>query len=633
MDESAATEHWQALEPLEAKLTEWAAACPENIAHKRLIVLAEKARLQRQWMVASELYDEAIALATENEYGYEAALASELAAALYEDWNKPKIAQSYLFDAYSGYGEWGAVAKVRELEKQHSYLLNEGPYPLSASRSISAKLSIGIGNATTAYGNLQSLDLASILKASQALSGEIHLERLMTSLTKIVIENAGADRCALLLVEGEQWKIKAILDESSNSYQTNAEDSAVTLVDMALVDIERTESAPLPISIVNSVRRFSKTVIVPNAISHATCNRDRYVLKHQPKSILCLPIQYQNRLCGILYLENTQTTAAFTANHIEVLTMLASQAAISLENARLYEQQEALVKARTKALAAALDNLKKSQAQLVQTEKMSSLGQMVGGIAHEINNPISFIYSNIPAARDYIKDLTSLIAAYQQACPNPSAELTEIIEDIEPDFVVEDLNNLFSSMQTGAGRVRDIVLSLRNFARLDESDLKQVDIHEGIDSTLVLLHSRLDKEDGTLPITVAKRYGTLPAISCMASQMNQVFFNILSNAIESVEAKRRVSATDYEPEIVLSSEVKENSVYVHFSDNGVGMSEDVKKKLFDPFFTTKDVGEGTGLGMAIAHQVIEKHGGSITVESAVSEGSTLTLRLPIEASL
>ena len=264
--------------------------------------------------------------------------------------------------------------------------------------------------------------------------------------------------------------------------------------------------------------------------------------------------------------------------------------------------------------------LKQTQSQLIQTEKMSSLGQMVAGIAHEINNPINFIHGNIEHADGYINDLIELLALYQQYYPEPVEEIQNQIEAIELDFLKEDLPKISSSMKIGADRIRELVISLRNFSRLDECEMKITDIREGIDSTLVILNYRLKHG-----IKVIKEYGELPQINCYPAQLNQVFMNIISNGIDALE-----ELVNSAPIIWINAEASEsNCVKVKIRDNGPGMPPEIQENIFDPFFTTKSIGKGTGLGLAISYQIITKHQGTIEVNSQPGEGTEFVITLPI----
>jgi PAS domain S-box-containing protein len=286
-------------------------------------------------------------------------------------------------------------------------------------------------------------------------------------------------------------------------------------------------------------------------------------------------------------------------------------------------------------LEQAIRELHSTQSQLIQTEKISSLGQLVAGVAHEINNPINFIYGNITHASQYAKDLLNLIQLYQEHYPNPVAQIEELAEDIEIDYLMQDFPKILESMKVGADRIRELVVSLRNFSRLDESQMKRVDIHEGIESTLVILHHRLKATASRPAIEIIKEYGNLPKIECYAGQLNQVFMNILANAIDALEdynSKRSSSQIYAQPNTIKISTCAVNSdtVSIRISDNGLGINQEVVRKLFDPFFTTKPVGKGTGLGLSISYQiVVEKHRGKLQCCSVTGEGAEFVIEIPI----
>ncbi|MDJ0517965.1 MAG: PAS domain S-box protein [Trichodesmium sp. MO_231.B1] len=305
------------------------------------------------------------------------------------------------------------------------------------------------------------------------------------------------------------------------------------------------------------------------------------------------------------------------------------QGEIALQQSEKRERERALELEKT------LKELQNTQAQLVQAEKMSSLGQMVAGIAHEINNPISFIYGNILHTNNYIRDLLHLLQLYQKNYPDSVPEIQDFAEECEVDFLIEDLPKIVNSMNIGANRIKELVLSLRNFSRLDESEMKKVDIHSGIDSTLLILQHRLKTTAKQTETTVVKEYGDLPNIECYASQLNQVFMNIIANAIDVLEEQEIPGIITIKTEIHQMSErqVNQDCVKISISDNGRGIPDSVQKRIFDPFFTTKPVGKGTGLGLSISHQiVVEKHQGELKCRSNPNGGTLFEILIPIKAN-
>lgn len=299
------------------------------------------------------------------------------------------------------------------------------------------------------------------------------------------------------------------------------------------------------------------------------------------------------------------------------------------DRALIYSQQ-------AEELSKALKELQNTQAQLIQTEKMSSLGQLVAGVAHEINNPANFIHANLAHASEYTGDILDLLKLYQQTYPNPTPEICDRAENLDIEFLAEDLPKLMTSMQVGTKRIRQIVLSLRNFSRLDEADMKCVDIHEGLDNSLMILSHRLAATPEHPEIQIIKKYGNLPLVECYAGQLNQVFINTLTNAIDALEeANQNQSFQDLKAnpnQITIQTQLDKSQAIIQISDNGIGMSENVKQRVFDHMFTTKPVGKGIGLGMAIAYQiVVEKHAGMIAVDSTPGHGTEFTIQIPVKA--
>jgi two-component system NtrC family sensor kinase len=326
---------------------------------------------------------------------------------------------------------------------------------------------------------------------------------------------------------------------------------------------------------------------------------------------------------------------------VVVLTTLTLTAVISEQRRaeKNLRQSEADIRQKSCILEDALNELKHTQVQLIQGEKMSSLGQMVAGVAHEINNPVNFIYGNLDHANNYMRDLLDLISLYQEHYPHPVVEIEDKAEEIDLDFLMQDLPKMLSSMKIGAERICQIVVSLRTFSRIDQSEFKAVDIHEGIDSTLLILENRLKAKPERPAIKVIKEYGKLPLVECYPGQLNQVFMNILANAIDALDErdKQRTFAEIKElpSSISISTEItSDRQLAIKIADNGLGIPEEIKGRIFEPFFTTKPAGKGTGIGMSISYQIItENHGGLIKCNSWTGQGTEFVIEIPLRKQL
>jgi two-component system, NtrC family, sensor kinase len=303
------------------------------------------------------------------------------------------------------------------------------------------------------------------------------------------------------------------------------------------------------------------------------------------------------------------------------------------------EASQTNLQQRSQELEDTLHSLHKMQMQMIQSEKMSALGQMVAGIAHEINNPVGFIYGNLSHIKQYIDDLMRLVQLYHSYFPHPPIEIQKERKNIDLEFLEQDATKVLHSINIGTERIREIVLSLRNFSRLDESEFKAVDIHEGIDNTLLILQHRLKANDKSPEILVIKDYGKLPIIECYAGQVNQVFMNILANAIDAIEefnTKRNYQEIQAHPNCIkISTSVVDSQwVRIAIADNGIGIPTEIHTQIFNPFFTTKPIGKGTGMGMAISYQIItEKHGGKLEFSSTPEAGTEFVMQIPIQQTI
>jgi predicted ATPase/signal transduction histidine kinase len=619
----SSTEQATALEQVAANqlvLQDLADHAPMNFQAKFDLVKAEHCRVLGQKYEAIEYYDRAIAGAKENGCIQEEALANELAAKFYLDWGKERIAQDYMTNAYYGYANWGAKTKVQDLEHRYPQLLapilQQQQMALSATETVFSTIVIAPSQTSTTQCSSSgitsisnALDLATVLKASQALSCEIQLDKLLATLLRTVLENAGADKGALLMPRENQWFVEAVVTA----------DQPVQVQSVAL-----SSSSEVCHSLINTVKRSQEPMVIVDAAIHPTLMMDTYIMQQQPKSLLCTPILQQGKLVAVLYLENHVTVGAFTSDRVELLNLLCAQAAISLENARLYQQAQNHAQ-----------QIEESQLQIVQSEKMASLGNLVAGVAHEINNPIGFLNGSIKNTKDYVQDLLEHLALYQQHHPNPATPIQDHAEKIDLEFLSEDLPKLLNSMNGATDRIKGISTSLRTFSRADTDHTIIANLHDGIDSTILILKYRLKANERRPAIEVIQNYGELPSIDCFPGQLNQVFMNILANAIDMFDEMAQTQsfgALKAHPQrITIHTAVVNNCAQIQISDNGKGMTEEVQARIFDHLFTTKGVGKGTGLGLAIVRQIIiEKHMGTLEVVSALGQGTTFIVTLPIK---
>lgn len=351
---------------------------------------------------------------------------------------------------------------------------------------------------------------------------------------------------------------------------------------------------------------------------------------YQTRAYVIIAIYQQEKLWGLLATYQNDAPREWQDFEVQFLKQISEQMNVALQQSDLLNK----VKSQTEELKLTLTNLKETQTQLIQTEKMSSLGQLVAGIAHEINNPVNFIHANLSHLQEYTNNILQVLSCYREQYPEPSNEIQSLLEEADIEYIAEDLPKLCSSLSIGTQRIQSIVLSLRSFSRLDEAEMKPVDIHDGIEGTLMILKHRLKTDSSKIGINIVKEYGELPLVQCYAGQLNQVFMNLLANAIDELKSIKPSSEEDNTKTIAITTQTIEHDwVKISIKDDGNGIPPGILDKLFDPFFTTKPVGKGTGLGLSISYKIIEKHCGKLYCNSILGEGAEFVIELPCKSVL
>ncbi|WP_434685484.1 AAA family ATPase [Pseudanabaena minima] len=636
---------------------------PMNYLHKWHLVEAERYCVLGNKIEAIEYYDRAIAGAKENSYIQEEALANELAAKFYLDWGKEKIAQVYMTEAYYGYVRWGASAKVTDLENRYPQLL--APILRDSLGAFQKKTISPSGNTSEA------IDLTTLLKASQAISEEIELSKLLEALLNIANTNSGADKCVLLLQSEPELQIVALVESGKPSQ-----------IFSSPISLEHSED--LAIGIVNQVKHSLEPIVLSDARQDAQFASDRYILKYRPKSVLCMPILKQGKLIGILYLENSLTIGAFTSDRLEVLNLICSQAAISLENAQLYRTLEQKVEERTQELSEALTNLQTTQSELIQSERMAALGQLTASVAHEVNTPLGVIRSatgNIittlnvllpqlpvlmqrlnPIQQDTFialvntslqqqqslstkeerqlrrrlqTELEALGIAKPQEIANQFAllriessleayqhllEAPDCDEILQVAYKLVQQNQNAISIQQEVDRAAKIVFALKTYSHRssDAEEKSLIQISDGIEIALTLYQNRLKQG-----IEVIRKYEPVPDLLCNPDALTQVWVNLIDNAIYAIGKTGTL-------EIAITTQA--GQIVVEITNSGEAIPDEIIPRLFEPFFTTKPRGEGSGLGLDIVRQIVLKHDGGIQVSSQ-SGRTTFSLYFPLPIDL
>ncbi|MEL4896549.1 ATP-binding sensor histidine kinase [Crocosphaera sp. Alani8] len=591
---------------------------PSHYLGKLYLIEAELCRVLGEEQNARDYYDQSIAALENSDYVHEKAIAHELAAKFYLQKNYGHIAYYYLQDAYYYYKIWGATVKVKQLEETYPQLLATNTNP---TEELKIK--------ATAKALVEELDLDSILKASQVISGEIVLKKLLEKLMKTIIENAGAEKGFLLLENNNNWFIEA---------EGNIEDKNLTILQSIPLNNSENDNHEinLSISIINYVANTKENVVLNNATQEGEFTQTTYILNNQPKSILCTPILNQGKLNGIIYLENNLTTDAFTPSRIEIVNILSSSAAVSIENSRLYEQLEEYnktlekkVQLRTQELRdknqqlnVTLTQLKATQNQIIAQEKLASLGALTAGIAHEIKNPLNFVNNFAELCVELTEELQEEIGTQKEKLDE---ETIDYIEEI-----LEDVKQNSHKIHEHGQRADKIVHGMLMHSKGKSEQRQLTDINNVLAESVNLAYHGMRSKEPSFKIKIDTNYDSnVPEINVVPQDISRVFLNAINNACYAVHQKSKSLDNSFVPTLGITTKATDEEVEITIYDNGQGISQTIIDKIFNPFFTTKPTGEGTGLGLSISHDIIvQGHQGQILIDSEENTYTKLKIILP-----
>ncbi|MFT3765419.1 MAG: AAA family ATPase [Minicystis sp.] len=577
-----------------ARIEHWAVHCPENFQHKYLLLAAEAARVAGRGWEAMGLYDRAIAEAGRQEVTHVEALACERAGDFWLDQRKEDFARGYLQRAYLGYKAWGASRKVEQIDQRHGELFSG-----AARATMSTAVSVRTTPTTVKFD--QALDLATVLKASQAIASEIILDALAKKLVDIVLENAGAERGCLLLAGEGGLRLAA--------------ESSVSAGPASISD--------LPQSVLQHVAQRAEDVVLRDAVQEGPFTRDPVIRERRARSILCTPLLKQGRLLGVLYLENNLVAGAFTPGRLEMLHMLSAQIAVSIENAQIYAELEDRVRARTQELSAknaelseALRRLGETQQQLVQREKLASLGALTAGIAHELRNPLNFINNFAALTIEMVEELAE--------------ELGDAGTDSAISEPLESIKDNVTKINHHGQRADRIINGMLMHSRARTGTRGPTDLNKILAESLNLAYHGARARHPSSRIEIQTDYDpALSPIEADTADLQRVFLNLFDNALYAALRKARSAGPAYTPTVTVTTREREGEVEIRVRDNGSGISRENAAKLFTPFFTTKPAGEGVGLGLSICHDVVTRgHRGTIRIDSIEGEHAEFIITLP-----
>ncbi|WNG19789.1 AAA family ATPase [Cystobacter fuscus] len=598
------------------RLRTWSKHAPGNLAQKVALVEAERARVLGHHAEARELYDQAITLAQKHRFIWDQALAHELAARFYRERGQVHMARLYLRDAHYAYQRWGAAAKVAQLEASFRH-------ELAHARAATAD-SFAAQGTTQEYTIAGTLDLRTVLKASQALSGELALDKLLTRLLTTVLENAGAQKALLIL-------------EKNGELVIEAEGSVDGPRMRVLHSIPISSCDDLLPAIVHLVARSGKPEVVNDASAEGMFTHEVYVQRMRVKSLLCMPLINQGKLTALLYLENNLVSGAFTHERIELLNLLSGEMAIAIDHARLYRALEVAnkelsiysqtleekVSARTRELEqknaelqGALKELKSTQAQLIQQEKLASLGHLTAGVAHEIKNPLNFVNNFAQHTSGLLEELR------QEARANPHLKVAEV-EDL-----LSDLGTSAEKIYEHGQRADGIVRSMMEHSRTSRGERRPTPMNALVEQYVNLVYEGTVVSMPSFTCALVRDYDpALAEVDLVPQEIGRVLINLLNNAFYAVN-ERRKHAQDLAPQVTVRTRNLGNMVELRVEDNGPGIPEHVRQRMFEPFFTTKPTGQGTGLGLSLSYDIITNgYGGTLEEQGREGKGAAFVVRL------
>ena len=590
------------------KLLGWLPHNPRSLEHKVALIEAELARLEGEGARAEQGYLRAVDLAHANGYLHEEAIACERAARFFLGSGEVARARPYLRRAQRTFGRWGADAKVKRLEREFPHLL---PRAITGSVTV-ANLARGEER------EFDVVDFVNVLNGSRAISSEVRSERLLQKLLQVLIECGGAQAGYVLMLKDEHWVVEA---------GRRIDSGRTTMLEaMPLEELARRGHRGLPASIINYAARTRECVLLDDAVSSMRFGHDRYICDNKVGSVLCLPLLRQGDVLGLVYLENASVRGAFSSNNVIVLEVLAAQAVISLENARLYDRLEQQVQARTeelsqrnRELAASLARQAEMQKQLVTQEKLAALGALTAGIAHEIKNPLNFVTNFGEVSLRLSEEVGGhLKSRYTRGLDVDHKYLLNLLGDLE--------ESVGKVVQHGR-RASDIVGAMGRHGGPRTGQLEAIDLNGLVADSVKL--TAVQSQDG-LKIDIRTQYDPqVGYVDGVAHDLNRVLVNLINNARHALLRKRTEVGDGFAPEMRVHTRAVGEDVEVAVRDNGVGIKQDLRDRIFMPFFTTKPAGEGTGLGLSISHDIITRiHRGALRVDSVAGEFAEFVMTIP-----